>query len=377
MPVRLYIGPSGSGKTYELVKNLIIPALMAGRRVITNIAGIEYDLLKDYCSRKFNDFDVEKFGKIQLVDTDEVSHPLFFRHEHDEKNGINSYIQPGDLVCIDEIWRYFDDTKALPDRFLNFLKMHRHHVNEATGFVIDVCLISQGIEDFHRKIKSNSQETYDILKNTSVSSDNSYSIVIYGPRGRMTRANRITELSPLFYDPEVCALYKSQSLGRSRAGIKEQRADKRGSIFNNSFFKYGLPAAALFGIWSMYFLYTWYQGKMHPQQNQTASNKLPVGSPVSQINQQQQANSSPDLPKQINMIKDPVTWFVTGFYKLNNDYTFIVTNGNQSLYLTNPPFQKVGNNYVVTLPDGSFANTFNVQVSKNEKSSSLLSSAAQ
>ena len=43
MPINAYTGLMGSGKTYEVVTNVILPAVLQGRRIVTNIEGINID----------------------------------------------------------------------------------------------------------------------------------------------------------------------------------------------------------------------------------------------------------------------------------------------------------------------------------------------
>ncbi|EPZ1805653.1 zonular occludens toxin domain-containing protein, partial [Escherichia coli] len=40
MPISAYVGSLGSGKSYEVVSSVIVPACASGRRVVTNIYGI-------------------------------------------------------------------------------------------------------------------------------------------------------------------------------------------------------------------------------------------------------------------------------------------------------------------------------------------------
>ncbi|ENT7525242.1 TPA: zonular occludens toxin domain-containing protein, partial [Escherichia coli] len=49
MAISAYVGVPGSGKTYEVVCNVIIPAVSSGRRVVTNIYGLNADKIYDYC----------------------------------------------------------------------------------------------------------------------------------------------------------------------------------------------------------------------------------------------------------------------------------------------------------------------------------------
>ncbi|WP_001018315.1 zonular occludens toxin domain-containing protein, partial [Escherichia coli] len=51
MAISLYIGKQGSGKSYEIVKSVIIPAIAKGRRVVTNVYGLNEAGIHDYCIR--------------------------------------------------------------------------------------------------------------------------------------------------------------------------------------------------------------------------------------------------------------------------------------------------------------------------------------
>ena len=47
MAIKAYTGIMGAGKTYEVVSVVIFNALRAGRRVISNIAGLNYPVFVD------------------------------------------------------------------------------------------------------------------------------------------------------------------------------------------------------------------------------------------------------------------------------------------------------------------------------------------
>ena len=63
MAISAYIGIPGSGKSYEAVCNVIIPAFTSGRRVVTNIYGLQ----KDKITERYPD----ATGEIIVVDNDE------------------------------------------------------------------------------------------------------------------------------------------------------------------------------------------------------------------------------------------------------------------------------------------------------------------
>ena len=47
MAINAYTGLMGSGKTYEVVSSVVLPALLKGRRVVSNIEGLDYEEIAD------------------------------------------------------------------------------------------------------------------------------------------------------------------------------------------------------------------------------------------------------------------------------------------------------------------------------------------
>ena len=101
MAISAYIGIPGSGKSYEAVCNVIIPAFTSGRRVVTNIYGLQ----KDKITERYPD----ATGEIIVVDNDDVLKADFFPF----KGGEGSFCQFGDLIVIDEAWRIFGSDKDM------------------------------------------------------------------------------------------------------------------------------------------------------------------------------------------------------------------------------------------------------------------------
>lgn len=47
MPINVYTGLMRSGKSYEVVSEVIVPPIRAGRNVVTNVDGISEDMQCD------------------------------------------------------------------------------------------------------------------------------------------------------------------------------------------------------------------------------------------------------------------------------------------------------------------------------------------
>ncbi|WP_318837846.1 zonular occludens toxin domain-containing protein [Providencia sp. PROV007] len=110
MAISAYVGVPGSGKSYEVVSNVIIPAFMKGRRIVTNLYGISQDKITAYClaHRKA---DADSLGEIIYVDNEQVMDDNFFPYMENDVLAENTFCRSGDLICLDEIWRIWENDK--------------------------------------------------------------------------------------------------------------------------------------------------------------------------------------------------------------------------------------------------------------------------
>jgi len=93
----------GSGKTYEAILNGVLPAIEAGRRVVTNISGIDSEKIRDYLANKGRD--VASLGHVLNVSNEAVSQPGFFPGEAPS----NLKFEIPDFVPARELQHYADE----------------------------------------------------------------------------------------------------------------------------------------------------------------------------------------------------------------------------------------------------------------------------
>lgn len=79
MAISVYTGVMGSGKSYEAVLNGVLPALKAGRRVVTNISGMSNEKCQAYLVER--GCKAEDLGTVVVVSNDDVLQPGFFPGE--------------------------------------------------------------------------------------------------------------------------------------------------------------------------------------------------------------------------------------------------------------------------------------------------------
>lgn len=226
MAINAYCGLQGSGKSYEVTSSVIVPAIDAGRRVVTNIDGIDEAAIHAYIESSIRKEQGGLLGTIVRVDNERIGQPHFFPRESDTTSP--SVVQPGDLVVVDEAWRYWpsDGGKLAPEH-MQFFRMHRHFTHPETGVACDVALVIQDISGLHRSVRNVVECSFRTTKLKSLGLSTSYRLEIFEGY-RQTRKSR-TDLYVKRYRKEIFALYRSYSNTNGR----ESAIDGRQNILRN------------------------------------------------------------------------------------------------------------------------------------------------
>lgn len=266
MAINCYCGLMGSGKTFEVVSNVIVPAIRKGRRVVTNIDGIDNDMIRAYCAEKF-DIHIQELGSVINVNNQHVTSQSFFPLDHnDEKHISQSFVQPGDLVCIDEAYKIWgQDCKILPAHVI-FFREHRHYINPQSGIACDLVLMTQAITDLHRILKVVIEQSFRCHKAKGIGKDNLYTVTMW--EGWKQTQKTIVKDWTKTYDPQIFALYKSYS-GSGQG--KEIAADQRQNIFSDKRYLYKLAFFVFGGGWAVWHLITFFSDKISKKPAQSTS----------------------------------------------------------------------------------------------------------
>jgi len=225
MSMNAYVGLQGSGKSFEVVSGPILDAVFAGRRVVTNVAGISEDKVHEYLVN-VRDGDPERLGKIVYVPNDRILEPLFFPDE--EKPELETVVRGGDLVAIDEAWRFWGtDCGKLSHEHMQFFRMHRHYVHPDTAVACDVVLMTQDITGLHRSVKNVIEFAFRMQKHKSLGFVSRYRVEIY--EGWKLSAKMRIDSRQKKYRAEIFPLYQSYTGGKGM----EAAIDKRQNILVN------------------------------------------------------------------------------------------------------------------------------------------------
>ena len=323
MAINAYTGLMGSGKSFEVVQNVILPGLLAGRRVVTNVAGLQVADIYAYLVEKF-DADPSKIGTIVQVSNDQVPASSFFPvevKEGEEKKA--SIVLGGDLVVIDEVWRWWATGCKISVEHMTFFRMHRHFVNDVTLATCDLVLVVQDIGDLDRKLKVVVENTYRMSKHKMLGTAKRYRVDVYPGHKLGPRTPKIREMQRA-YDPEIFKLYSSYSQGA--AGGKEGTIDKRATIWGGPLFTFVLPMFLVLSVAAVWFVWKFF----HPAPKTGASTSAAVvaggragGSSVAEANQQSVLSGESD-------------WRVKGHYVTDGRHIVLLVRGDSSQVLINP-----------------------------------------
>ncbi len=221
-------GIPGSGKSYEAVAYHILPALQAGRKVITNVpvdverfAAIEpaYRELLEVRSRpmpRIGDWDPSDIANRPAFRLwadklpEQAPEAIFpFGWVWDYRTDWRGPDGRGPLFVIDECHVSLprDDT---PDEVVQWFKLHRH-------YNADVLLMTQSFRDINQPIARLIGTLIRCRKADVLGDDKGYIRKVHaGYRGEVIQQGRRT------YEPKFFALYKSHTQGKSVAETKAQ-----------------------------------------------------------------------------------------------------------------------------------------------------------
>ena len=249
MPINTYTGLMGSGKSYECVSAVIVPAVKAGRRVVTNVDGIDSDAIRAYCHKKFG-IAMDDLGLVVHCTNDDVPKPSFLPHGQD----VDTFCKPGDIICIDEAWRFWGtDNKLLPEHKI-FFREHRHFVHPETKVCCDLVLMVQDISDLHRTLRVVVEVTFRTTKIKTLGWQKTYRVEMW--EGYKLTAKGRVSVQNKRYDSAIFPLYSSYTGGTG----KELQVDSRQNVLRNpKLWILAVVVVVLFG-WSIYTILGFFKG---------------------------------------------------------------------------------------------------------------------
>jgi zona occludens toxin len=239
MSISVIQGLPGSGKSHQAAKYILVPSFSSGRRILTNIKGINEQNLIEYCEDEhYKKYEIlkktggqippPKFGQVILINDKNISDPNFFPVLHDVDNeevidDSKSFVKSGDVIIIDEAGQFYDNLKKSD---LTYFTMHRHFTDE-NGISTEICLLVQDRTLLNRNLLKLVQTTYHCKNLFMLGFSKKYSLSIYDGN-RVSRAS-LTSKSTSTYDKKIFPIYSSYAGGKG----KEVKLDNRINILKS------------------------------------------------------------------------------------------------------------------------------------------------
>lgn len=229
MPISFYSGQPRAGKTYQCVLNFVVPAVRAGRRVISNIDGLNADEIHDYIDKTGGLPPGGKYGDVVYVRSDDIEAVDFFPLETDPMGG---FVKPGDVLAFDEVSTIFPTGGKMTKRTMHFLAFHGHYVSEGpNGRSTDIALIAQSIDMIPRNIRNLVAFHYRARRLVALGMPKRYDLVWW--EGAAMRKDTMVGSERKKFNPAVFRLFASSHGGGANAVVQ---SDKRMIIWRRPAF---------------------------------------------------------------------------------------------------------------------------------------------
>ncbi|MBC8953597.1 zonular occludens toxin domain-containing protein [Xenorhabdus sp. PB62.4] len=342
MSITAYFGVPGSGKSHECVKSVILPAYMKGRRIVTNIDGINPDAIRDYAKKLSKGKDIA-LGEIISVTDEKVMQAGFFPYKRNDQEGYScndSFCKAGDLICLDEVWRFWGSDKDLTPEHRSFIAEHRHFTDPDSGLCCDLALMNQHPDTIARFIKTRIETSFKMTKLVMIGAKSRYRVDVYNGV-KLNKSNRTTYYQNK-YDKNVFKLYHSYNGGKG----SEATVDSRQNVFSQTKLWVCIFGFLLLLSCSSYFIYEFFTGNAN-------DNPVVVGSVTDsgldrQVDQFRSNNGDNNLREGSGnqgtqgaareKIADPPIsskWRISGFLSMDNYNYVTLVNASGDIRLVN------------------------------------------
>lgn len=241
MSIYAYVGLPGSGKSYNVVENVILEALRAGRRVVTNLPVYrDVILAASGVSGELVDFPLDRVAQ--------------------DPELMMSYVKHGDVLVLDELWKLWPQgmkTVDVPDVYKTLLAEHRHMV-DAQGRSIHIVFSVQNLAMIAVFARDLVEQTYIHSKMGELGMDGRFRVDIYAGSVKGFRGSDKMFIRSTYgeYSADVWKFYRShtKAVGVGGTVSGEKSVDRRGNKFKRPFFVYAMPLALIGGVFAVWHL---------------------------------------------------------------------------------------------------------------------------
>lgn len=278
MTILCYSGRVGSGKSYSAVAYTLIPALKAGRKIVTNLPLKMEEILKDYPKA-----DIELF---KIYDVDDT----FFDLEQCPHRA-------GAVWIVDEAWKRWPQGQRVDlmhKAHGSFFAEHRHYVGE-DGYSTEIVIVCQSLSQLSAFIRELVDTTFITSKLDKVGASNKFRVDIYSGGQVIGRPDYHQLISKEFgsYSENFWRYYQSHTKSSGIIGM-ESRADQRGKAFSKRTIIIGSIALLVVTIGIIKFASNFFDPSKRRAENTATNRSTSIASnPISTLGNKEVVNKKP------------------------------------------------------------------------------------
>lgn len=301
MAVTAYTGLPGSGKSHSVVEFVILPALRAGRTVVTNLALRVEIIQKDFPA-----------ADVRLIDSDSIKADASF---------LSMNVVPGAVLVIDEaqlVWPAGLRAKDVPEAVVSFFTEHRHRV-DAKGRSSDIVLVTQNLSNVAMFARTLVAGTFRSVALDELGTTKRFRVDVYKGPALGPSPPEKTRVRQIFgkYREKVWRYYNSHTQ-RDGDGthVDESSLDKRNVVWRSPWLIGGAVAGLVLGVFGVVSVLRFF----NPEP------EAPRGQP-------QTVSSGAALPSRAGGVVPPSRWRISGEIIGGIEDLVMLTDGQRSVTL--------------------------------------------
>lgn len=256
----LHEGLPGSGKSYAAIQDHLLPCVKSGRKVYTNIKGINHERIAKLCG-------IELAAALDLVRI----------IPWEETKNAAKLVENDSFVILDELQDFWPaSNKPLKFEDSEFVTQHRQRG-------LELLILTQDSKSIHSIWRQRIERKLEFVNRDAIGKPKEYIVRSFNAAGKDSRGNQTYQLISSdngTYKPEIYACYTSHAPNVTNT---EKTKDKRFNVFKSSAFVIWIPAAFIVAFIGIGYLWSFF----HP----TAK-----AAPVSVANKTAPANVASSQP---------------------------------------------------------------------------------
>lgn len=226
MTIWFHEGLPRSGKSYEAMVKHALPAIQSGRHVVSNIKGINCEKIAEVSNMAVQDVE----ALVTVIPWDETLECW-------------KYVKNDCLLLLDEVQDFWPATRdRLGKEVTELITQHGQRG-------LDIILMGQSQKDCHALWRRRIDKLIYFVQKDAVGKPSEYAWTL----SKQTAPDKFAKINSGGgkYDSKFFGVYSSHVQGTNN---KEAYADARANIWKTPAFRFGIPAAAVVGVFAVGYL---------------------------------------------------------------------------------------------------------------------------